>query len=393
MRHTIFLPALLLLAAVPARAQDLIRVGQTLTGELSSSDPTYEGGDHYDRYRFDGRAGQWYTVTLRSEDFDAYLHVGSRPPHCDDCAEDDDGAGGLDAQVRYRARADGRHEIYVTSFSGGEGRYRLTLEHAATDTSTYDVTADTVAIEPPHDAMPLLPVLLPVDVPVDEMLDPSDPRNEEGAFYDQWDYYASAGESIVLSMESDQFDAMVLLGRSDGGAWEEVSRDDDGGQGTNAELRHTFDVEGFYAVRATSYLPAVGEYVLLLRSNLEPRARAPLDLDTFSVSVAPLAHGRDVQGELSRADAPDGGRPQDLYHFPGRAGEVVTITLESPRFDAYLVLEVVGSWQKVATDDDGGGGTNARITVTLPVTGEYLVRATSFDAGETGPYTLRLDRR
>ena len=130
---------------------------------------------------------------------------------------------------------------------------------------------------------------------------------------------------------------------------------------------------------------------LLLQSDVAGIAGAPGAADTFSAPVPPLADGRDVPGRLTGGVTPDG-RYQELYRFPGRAGEAVVLSLRSSEFDAYLVL-LDATGEKVASDDDGGEGTNARLTITLPETGEYVVRATSFEAYQTGAYTLRLDRR
>lgn len=258
------------------------------------------------------------------------------------------------------------------------------------------VSTDTVATEPAGGyqvAVPTGPGDLVPDVPVFGTLDAGDPRDEDGAWYDELTYAARGGESIVVTLESSDFDALVTVGQEWSGTWRELARDDDGGSGTNAELRYTFDADGLYAIRATAYEPSTGEYLLLLQSDVAGIGGAPGAVDTFSAPVPPLADGRDVQGELSELDAGDGGRRQDVYHFFGRAAETVTLTLESDDFDAYLVLLDADTGEQLATDDDGAGGTNALLTLTLPESGEYQVRATSFDAGETGAYTLRLERR
>lgn len=43
-------------------------------------------------------------------------------------------------------------------------------------------------------------------------------------------------------------------------------------------------------------------------------------------------------------------------------------------------------------DDDGGGGTDARLTMTLPDDGAYHIHVGSSGPGETGRYTLRVER-
>ena len=55
--------------------------------------------------------------------------------------------------------------------------------------------------------------------------------------------------------------------------------------------------------------------------------------------------------------------------------------------DSYLVL-FDANGRKIAEDDDGGGGKNARIAITLPSTGKYTLYANSYEVGETGSFTL-----
>ena len=99
-----------------------------------------------------------------------------------------------------------------------------------------------------------------------------------------------------------------------------------------------------------------------------------------------------ITGELSPTSpmVEDDGRYYEAHTFEGSAGEALTIDLISDDFDAYLIL-VSPTGERIAADDDSAGGTNARITLTLPTTGTYTLIATSYGVGETGTY--RLDTR
>jgi hypothetical protein len=52
------------------------------------------------------------------------------------------------------------------------------------------------------------------------------------------------------------------------------------------------------------------------------------------------------------------------------------------------------SGKVIASNDDGGGGTNSRIpastgTFTLPaITGTYVIEVTTYSSGKTGAYTV-----
>ena len=66
-----------LLLAGAAAAQSTIRPGQTVTGNFSSKDARMDDGSHYRCYVVQTQAGQAYTVTMQSEDFDTYLMAGA----------------------------------------------------------------------------------------------------------------------------------------------------------------------------------------------------------------------------------------------------------------------------------------------------------------------------
>src|SRR6266508_2260627 len=56
----------------------------------------------------------------------------------------------------------------------------------------------------------------------------------------------------------------------------------------------------------------------------------------------------------------------------GTAGQTVTVDLESDEFDPYLFVAGPGIAEPMQ-DDDSGGNCNARVTLTFPRAGEYLV--------------------
>ncbi len=106
------------------------------------------------------------------------------------------------------------------------------------------------------------------------------------------------------------------------------------------------------------------------------------------VRVAQVTPGQ-VTGrwDENRATLPEVGRYYAVHEFEGTAREVVSIDLVSDEFDAYLFL--VGPDGNVfVQDDDGGEGTNARLMVELPATGQYQVIVTTYGAGEVEEYAL-----
>jgi hypothetical protein len=72
------------------------------------------------------------------------------------------------------------------------------------------------------------------------------------------------------------------------------------------------------------------------------------------------------------------------------AGETVTINMLSVVFDTFLL--VVQNEEILASNDDGPDGTNSRLTFTAPSTGTYMVRANSYEAAQSGLYSIIIDR-
>jgi tetratricopeptide (TPR) repeat protein len=77
---------------------------------------------------------------------------------------------------------------------------------------------------------------------------------------------------------------------------------------------------------------------------------------------------------------------QAEYTFAGTAGDTVTIAMNSPDFDTYLVL-LSPSGEELATNDDYARSLNSTIVFTLPSTGTYKVLARSF-SGQGGNYVV-----
>lgn len=98
-----------------------------------------------------------------------------------------------------------------------------------------------------------------------------------------------------------------------------------------------------------------------------------------------------VQGALQRGDAEfsEGGY-FDLYMFQARRGQRLTVTLRSTDFDTYLRLAHARTRDDLdwlGEDDDGGIGTNSRLSITAPADGEYWIAVSAYDE-EPGDYEL-----
>lgn len=204
---------------------------------------------------------------------------------------------------------------------------------------------------------------------------------EDRSFYDLYTYEGRRGERVRVTMRSSDFDAYLSFGRvGSNGAFERIASNDDGAGGTDALVEVTLPADGTYAIRANTLSAGnVGAYTLAVSMG--------------SAAVQTIRTGQSVAGRLSGSDP----RLADESHytrwmFEGRAGQQVTAILRSNDFDAYLSLGRMegGSFQSIASDDDGAGGTDARVSATLPSTGTYTLQVNTVLGGETGAYALEL---
>ncbi len=218
----------------------------------------------------------------------------------------------------------------------------------------------------------------------------SDPKAEDDTYFDTWTYAGSAGERIVIKLRSEDFDAFLVWGQTTGGDWHPIESDDDGDGRTDARLVVTPGRSGTYSIRVkTLRAGETGRYTLSVEP-VSPESLSPRVVieEAFAGSVSP---GRPGRGRLLPSDTR---QSYDAWTYDGTAGEVLLITLRSSEFDAYLdVGEGFRSFTSLKTDDNGGGGTDARVEITLPRTGSYIIRAKTLVARAKGAYTLSMERR
>lgn len=196
-------------------------------------------------------------------------------------------------------------------------------------------------------------------------------------------FTAKAEKRYIITLNAPDFDALVMVMREVGGITDVVASDDDGGGEMNARLRFRPTVAGSYIIVAQSLSEdGRGAYTLRVNEIDPPPAPQP----------RPLAIGQNMQGSITDESAEDDeeGFPFDLYRISG-SGQRVRIVMRSEDFDTFLALKKVteSGEEEVATDDDGAGGTDSRLTVTLD--GEYRLYARPLANGDRGAYSLTVE--
>ncbi|MCA1642478.1 MAG: pre-peptidase C-terminal domain-containing protein [Acidobacteria bacterium] len=381
-----------LVLGCPTPPVQLTTFPQTVNSTLSSGDCTLPDGSFFEAYTFQGTAGQQIVITMKSLNYDPnnaatldpYLFLMrpgettiSNDPNV--TIQDDDGGGLPNARI---PSADspgftgtlpttGTYTIIANSFDAGEtGPYTLSL---AGPCAPQQVAITPVAGSP---------------VTTSGTLTNNDCTLDDGSFYDVFTFQGTAGQQVAIAMNSTAFNPFLFLVGPDG---DELFRDD-----TNApHAASTRLPPGSGFVR----LPQTGTYRIIANSfsaGATGNYTVVLDLSTTNCPSSPITVGTPVSGSLATTDCklPADASFIDVYTFSGTAGQAISISMTSSAFDTYLFLLTPGG-SVLDADDNGGGGTNARIpagsgTLTLSSSGTYTIYANSAAAGQTGAYTLTL---
>jgi len=375
---SIFLIPFVTLVCATAQAQapafPEISVGQTVEGTLDADTPALSQRGAFRAYRLQTEPGRRYIVDLRSSEFDAYLTL-MRPAHglTDIVQQDDDGGEGTDSRLRFLAEDAGPYLLVAQAFSpGSTGRFSLSVSEAA----------------PPR-AAEVRPIRVGATV-TGRLADGEAiyvAWEESETYHHLYSFDGQAGDTFEIAMDSDDFDAYLEFGPLSGGDIEVTDIDDDGGDGRNARLRVQLPAAGTYGVRARSYGSLeTGQYALRVRPWTP---RAPV---TRAVRA-----GQEVVGELTAetAELGDGSR-YELWTYAGQSGERLAIRMRSDEFDTFLAVGrmVGGEFDELAANDDApDDGTNSLVEITLPASGEYVIRASALYAYGLGPYTLHVERQ
>ncbi len=225
-----------------------------------------------------------------------------------------------------------------------------------------------------------------------------DLKLDDDTYADLWRFTGVAGQPVTVTMRSSDFDTYLVVGYfDDAGTFKILQSDDDGAGGTDSRVTLGLPRDGEFIARANTLSKGeTGAYTLDLEpaSELAPAPR-PAAASRSLGAYPEIAIGQLVRGALESGDeklADDS--YADTYRFRGTAGQRVLISLKSQAFDAYLSVGRAenGRFTEIESDDDGGDGTDSQLELSLPATGEYLVRANTLMEGESGAYVLQVQQ-
>lgn len=194
---------------------------------------------------------------------------------------------------------------------------------------------------------------------------------------DRWRLEVARGAWVTIDLTSGTDTFLTLFGE-DGRLIED---DDDGGQGYDSRISRQLDA-GVYYIEASTYRAEV-------RDTYEIRVSVAAECTPNDIQAIQVPS---VRSDFLASD--DCRAPEDLddyadiYRFELSAESRVTIDLTSDAFDTYLRLLDYRA-DEITHDDDSGSGRDSQITETLRA-GVYQIVATSYWAGATGAYELRI---
>ncbi|MFN2571770.1 MAG: PPC domain-containing protein [Gemmatimonadales bacterium] len=405
------------------RVAGLVEVGQTITGDLTSDDPEFTSDSTYfQRWVLPVKAFQAFTVDLLSDDFDAYLIL--THGRGEKVVENDDGGGSCNARLVYTAQDDHPLRVVVNTASRprrqtGHYTLRVTEGEATVETkgncrftnstaSTTQTPQATNVSQPSSSAQSGSVQSVRVGDAITGSLTSNDSLYPDNSYFRYYQFTPTPNQPVTIDLSSDDFDPVLIVRGDDLDA---SIINDDGGPGCSSRISRSFASRGPYRILVnTTANPErqTGRFSLSITQGTKPvqdhgnsDCQPPQAASGGSESGLPnggnasSTHAIDIgqtqQGSLSRSDVllnSDSTYAQP-WTIQGRAGQTITIDLESDAFDSYLFLRGPGiSGGRDFQDDDSGGNCHARLTATFPQTGEYEVVVNTADHYATGAFTL-----
>jgi len=244
-----------------------LEIGSETPGTFAPSDFLSEGR-RVRAYTFEGRRGSPVTVDLISEDFDAYLYL--LGPEGAELGNDDDSGGACHARLSLVLPAEGRYTIVAGAWRNGTGAFRISLADRARAPS--EERCDGGAME--DELLAFFATLEPegeigVGEQVKGSLADDDARMGDGSFVDAYRLRGATGETAVIDLISDAFDALLYVVDPSG---ESYASDDDAGGACNSRVRITLGTGPRLIVVNSLSSTGSGGYTLRVSGDGAPRA-------------------------------------------------------------------------------------------------------------------------
>lgn len=190
----------------------------------------------FDIYTFEAQAGQEVTIEMNSREIDCYLIL--LDPTGQELAQDDDGGENRNAIIQVTLPENGTYTILANSAREEDfGNYLLS---ATTSVSQWIIREE------------------------GELKSGDSVVASDGSLYDDYRFEGQAGQTITITLESEDFDTYLVLIGADGQVIEE--NDNRNSQTTNSSIQITLPSRGKYRILANSVdHRGRGRYLLTVR--------------------------------------------------------------------------------------------------------------------------------
>ena len=281
----------------------------------------------------------------------------------------DDGGAGYNSRVLFTAQADGTYYVAAGDHGDRKGTYTLSVEELTDDFAAGTGTSGTVAV--------------------------GDSTTGEIDFAGDRDWFAvtlEAGKTYRIDLEGSVTGAGTLrnpylrgVHDADGVLLDDTTNDH-GGAGRNSRVTFTAQEAGTYYVAAGANGSRKGTYTL---SVTDVTDGVPDDFAAGTETSGTVAVGSSTTGDIETSG------DRDWFAVTLDAGKTYRIDLEGSETGSgtlrnpYLrgVYDADGVRLAGTTNDNGGAGTNSRVTFTAQEAGTYYVAAGAYSDRE-GTYTL-----
>ena len=337
-----------------------LQFGQTASGTLSASDCRLGDNSAIQTYEFTLATRQKVEIEMTSSAVDPYVFLADASLNV--IEEDDDGGIGLNARI-LRTLDPGRYIVIANTFAANSfGAYQLAVRPAPAACVTGRATT------------------LPSTT--DATLTSQACLQRDGSFEDRYDVQLTQPTVLRLRASSSAIAPFLVLTEQN----EAVIDKTNAPRGGTAVLESSL-AAGRYTVLVRGARNEVGAYRLVVEPAVNP-------CDVTRV----LTLGQTVQESFAQGDCALADQTGGPVRFFERYGLVLTertsvqVDMTSTAVDAYLLIQNAQTGAVVAENDDRAvDNRNSRIVADLPA-GNYIVNATTYATGETGPFTLTIAR-
>ena len=345
-------------SANPCNSVRALSLGTSFSGTLTAADCKLSDSTAIQRFEFTLTAPAKVEILMSSSAVDSYLYLTDNAQNVVD--EDDDGGTGTNSRI-LRTLAAGRYFVIANTYDANSyGAYQLVVRPAPAACVTGRTTA--------------------IPSTIDASLSANSCQLRDKALEDRYDLNVTARTTIRVSMTSAVIDpVLIVIDNTE----REVIRDDDSGAGKDALLEVLLE-PGRYTILAHGYPNESGAYRLVVAPATDPCAI------NRTISL-----GQTATGTFNTSDCAisDGGGPNRYFQRFGltlAATTALQIDMASNAVDTYLILQNAQTGAVITENDDASANsTNSRILANVPA-GQYIVNATTFEAGQVGAYSLTI---